>query len=88
MQASGRRFDPDRLHQFFDVFWMSIGHDVFMAVDCQRYSCPALLGLGARMFEIVKRQHLRPAGNLVLRTSDGPQPFASEMLGKQKYVFG
>ena len=39
------------------------------------------------MFEIVKRQHLRRADFLVPRTSDGPQPFAPEMLGKQKYVF-
>ena len=35
------------------------------------------------MFEIVKRQHIRPAGNLVPRTSHGPQPCASDMLGKQ-----
>jgi hypothetical protein len=40
------------------------------------------------MFEIVKRQHIRPAGNLVPRTSHGPQPWASDMLGKQKHVFG
>ncbi len=39
------------------------------------------------MFEIVKRQHIRPAGNLVPRTSHGPQPCAPDMLGKQKYVF-
>lgn len=35
------------------------------------------------MFEIVKRRHIRPAGNLVLRTSHGPQPCAPDMLGKQ-----
>jgi len=40
------------------------------------------------MFEIVKRQHIRQAGNLVPRTSPGPQPGAPDMLGKQKYVFG
>jgi hypothetical protein len=40
------------------------------------------------MFEIVKRQHIRPAGDLVPRTSPGPQPGASDMLGKQKHVFG
>ena len=44
----------------------------------------ALVGR-ARMFEIVKRQHIRPADNLVPRTSHGPQPCASSMLGKQKY---
>jgi hypothetical protein len=40
------------------------------------------------MFEIVKRQHIRQADNLVPRTSPGPQPGAPDMLGKQKYVFG
>jgi hypothetical protein len=35
------------------------------------------------MFEIVKRQHIRPAGHLVPRTSHGPQPWAPDMLGKQ-----
>jgi hypothetical protein len=40
------------------------------------------------MFEIVKRQHIRPAGDLVPRTSPGPQPWVSDMLGKQKHVFG
>lgn len=40
------------------------------------------------MFEIVKRRHIRPAGNLVPRTSPGPQPGAPDMLGKQKHVFG
>lgn len=35
------------------------------------------------MFEIVKRQHIRRADYLVPRTSDGPQPFAPDMLGKQ-----
>ncbi len=40
------------------------------------------------MFEIVKRQHIRQAGDLVLRTSPGPQPGAPDMLGKQKEVFG
>jgi hypothetical protein len=42
----------------------------------------------ARMFEIVKRQHIRQADNLVPRTSPGPQPGAPDMLGKQKHVFG
>jgi hypothetical protein len=40
------------------------------------------------MFEIVKRQHIRQADNLVPRTSPGPQPGAPDMLGKQKYVLG
>ena len=39
------------------------------------------------MFEIVKRRHIRPADDLVPRTSHGPQPCASDMLGKQKHVF-
>ena len=39
------------------------------------------------MFEIVKRQHIRQADDLVPRTSPGPQPGAPDMLGKQKYVF-
>jgi hypothetical protein len=46
------------------------------------------LGVGARMFEIVKRQHIRPAGHLVPRTSHGPQPCAPDMFGKQNYVLG
>jgi hypothetical protein len=40
------------------------------------------------MFEIVKRQHIRQADNLVPRTSPGPQPGAPDMLGKQKHVLG
>jgi hypothetical protein len=35
---------------------------------------PCPLGCAARMFEIVKRQHIRQADNLVPRTSHGPQP--------------
>ena len=42
----------------------------------------------ARMFEIVKRQHIRQAGHLVPRTSHGPQPCAPDMLGKQNMSFG
>ncbi|HZG14398.1 MAG TPA: hypothetical protein VE710_05180 [Candidatus Bathyarchaeia archaeon] len=39
------------------------------------------------MFEIVKRRHIRPADNLVPRTSPGPQPGAPDMLWQAKHVF-
>ncbi len=39
------------------------------------------------MFEIVKRRHIRQAGNLVPRTSHGPQPCAPDMLWQAKIVF-
>ncbi len=39
------------------------------------------------MFDIVKREHIRRAGFLVLRTSDGHGPFGPDVFGKQN-VFG
>jgi hypothetical protein len=85
LQASGRRFDPDRLHHFLRSYPVSIERDCALdLVEVRVLPC----WVRARMFEIVKRRHIRPAGNLVLRTSHGPQPCAPDMLGKQNMSFG
>jgi len=45
-------------------------------------------GLAARMFEIVKRQHIRQAGHLVPANQRRPAPVVPDMLGKQNMSFG
>jgi len=55
--------------------------------SCQEVRLPCFWR-GARMFEIVKRRHIRPADDLVPRTSPGPQPGAPDMLWQAKHVVG
>ena len=40
------------------------------------------------MFEIVKRQHIRQAGHLVLANQRRPAAVVPDMLGKQNMSFG
>ena len=45
-------------------------------------------GLAARMFEIVKRQHIRQAGPLGPANQRRPAAVVPDMLGKQNMSFG